>query len=239
MFAGRPDHRFTTLVVSAFAGAALSLGCSSAVPPPATVTQAAEVERVDPGPSYYEGEIGGMDEFAVEGRFKSLMRPISRCFETGSERVEQLGGSFTVAFRVDKKGATRWAYMKASTLGDRDTESCILDIVRAEAWPKPLSGEGLAEKTIEIEPSKAPHALDDKRVRAAVSAAKKRTEACRKGIRGAFFATVYLEPNGRARTAGVATPDEKGDAVADCITSEIKKLKFIATGKVAKVTFAM
>ena len=56
---------------------------------------------------------------------------------------------------------------------------------------------------------------------------------------GAFITGVYLEPNGRVRTSGLATPDEKSDAVADCITSELRKLKFTATGKLAKVSFEM
>jgi hypothetical protein len=236
----RLDHRSTPLVLAVLAGAALAAGCASAPPPAPVVADTKPVaEAVDPGPSSYESEIGGMNEDAVEGRFRSMMAPIGKCFEGGSARVEQIGGSFTVSFRVDRKGNTRWAYMKASTIGDRGTESCILDLVRREAWPKPLSGEGLVEKTIEIEPSKPPHALDGKRVRAVVKVAQKRIESCRKGVRGAFLATVYLEPNGRVRTAGVATPNEKGDLVADCITTEIQKLKFVATGKVAKVSFEM
>lgn len=229
------DHRSTPLLL-----AALVAGCASAPPPKPAVSDAGPApERVDRGASSVESEIGGMDELAVERTFKSLMSPIVKCFEGGSARVEQIGGSFTVSFRVDRQGKTRWAYMKASTIGDRGTESCVLDLVRLETWPRPLSGEGLAQKTMEIEPSKAPHALDDKRVRTVVKLAKKRIESCRRGVRGSFLATVYLEPNGRVRTSGLATPDEKADAVADCITSELRKLKFTPTGKLAKVSFEM
>jgi hypothetical protein len=242
MLTGALDHRSTPLVLAAALGcAALASGCAAAPPPKPAVVDAAPVAAVpvDTGPSYLESEIGGMNELAVESRFKSLVKPIVKCFEGGSERVEQIGGSFTVSFRVDRAGKTRWAYMKASTIGDRGTESCILDLVRLETWPKPLSGEGLAEKTMEIEPSKVPHSIDDKRMRTVVKLAKKRIESCRKGLQGAFLATVYLEPNGRVRTSGVATPNEKADAVADCITSEIQKLKFTPTGKLAKVSFEM
>lgn len=241
MLTGALDHRSTPLALAAALGlAALGPGCAAPPPPKAAVADAApEPQKIDTGATYYESEIGGMDEFAVDGRFKKLMRPIQRCFESGSERVEQIGGSFTVSFRVDRQGRTRWAYMKASTIGDRGTESCILDLVREEAWPRPLSGEGLAEKTIEIEPSKAPHTLDQKRVRSVVALAKRRAATCRKGARGAFLATAYVGPDGRVRTAGVSTPDEKSDAVAECITSEIQKLKFIATGKIAKISFEM
>jgi hypothetical protein len=240
MLAGIAPPR-SSLVLIASLGAALASGCASAPPPKPVVAEEAPpaAQAIDTGPTSLESEIGGMNEDAVEKKFRGLMKPIIGCFEGGSTRVEQIGGSFTVSFRVDRAGKTRWAYMKASTIGDRGTESCILDLVRNEPWPKPLSGEGLAEKTMEIEPSKAPHTVDVKRMRTVVKLAQKRAATCRNGVRGAFLATVYLEPNGRVRTAGVATPNEKGDAVADCITSEIQKLKFTPTGKLAKVSFEM
>lgn len=212
-------------------------GCAAAPAPKPVMADAAPAPRIDAGASHYESEIGGMNEDAVEDRFKAMARPIARCFEHGTARVEQIGGSFTVSFRVDRRGKTRWAHMLASTIGDRGTESCLLDLVRNETWPKPLSGEGLAEKTVEIEPSSAPQAVDLKHVRQTVLMAKSRTAACRRGLQGAFHVTAYLEPDGRVRTSGVATPDEKAEAVADCITSVIQKLRFRATGKLAKVTF--
>lgn len=233
-------HRSTPLALAALACAWLASACAAPPPPrPVVADQASAARPIDPGPTSLESEIGGMNEFAVDAKFKALMKPIVKCFEGGSQRVEQIGGSFTVSFRVDRQGNTRWAYMKASTIGDRGTESCILGLVREATWPKPLSGEGLAEKTMEIEPSKAPHPVDAKRVRPVLKFAKKRLDGCRKGFRGAFLATVYLEPNGRVRTAGIATPNEKAEAVAECMTSEIQKLRFTATGKLAKVSFEM
>lgn len=232
----RLDHRSTPLLLVA----ALAFGCAKAPPPKAALADASPVsEKIDTGPSFYEGDIGGMDEDAVEGKFRKLSGSIQHCFESGLERIEALGGSFTVSFRVDRKGGTRWAFMKSSTIGDRPTENCILDIVRSEKWPKPLSGEGLAQKTIEIEPGSAPSMIDAKHVSGMVKLAKNKTAACRKGVHGAFLATAYLEPDGRVRTAGVAPPDEKADSVVDCVVDEIQKLKFKATGKLAKVTFEM
>jgi hypothetical protein len=239
MHRGTLDHRTTPLRLAGVVAFVLGVfGCAAAPPPHANITEAAPgVEKVDTGASFYESEIGGMNEYAVDDAFKALSGRITRCLETGTSRVEALGGAFTVSFRVDRKGGTRWAYMKASTLGDRTTESCVLDIVRNQTWPKPLSGEGLAQKTFEIEPSAAPHVMDEKRVRGVVKLARKNTAGCRKGVRGAFLATAYLEPNGRVRAVGVAPPDEKGESVVDCFVDEIHKLKFSGSGKLAKVTF--
>jgi hypothetical protein len=236
-----PSHRSALLALAAALGCVLAAGCSKPPPPKPAVVDAVPTATpvVDSGPTSLESDIGGMNEMAVEDKFKSLLKPIGKCFEDGSARVEQIGGSFTVSFRVDRAGKTRWAYMKASTIGDRGTESCILDLIRQETWPKPLSGEGLAQKSMEIEPSRAPGTVDVKRMKTVVKLAQKRIASCRVGVRGTFFLTVYLEPNGRVRTSGVATPNEKADAAADCITSEIQKIKFTPTGKLAKVSFEM
>ena len=233
------DHRSTPLgLAGAVSLAFVAFGCAPTPPPRAAITEAAPtVEKIDAGASYYESEIGGMNEYAVDDQWKRLSPRVQRCLETGTSRVETLGGSFTVAFRVDRKGGTRWAYMKSSTLGDRATESCVLELVRGQTWPKPLSGEGLAQKTIEIEPSSAPHTLDPKRLRAVIQIAHNKTAACRKGVSGAFLATAYLEPNGRVRAAGVAPPDEKAESAADCVVDELHKLRFSGTGKLSKVTF--
>lgn len=220
-------------------GASLALaGCGASPPPKAALADAGPVtEKIDTGPSSYESEIGGMNEYAVEDIFKGLARPIARCFENGTSRVEALGGTFTVSFRVDRKGNTRWAYMKESTIGDRATETCVLDLVKNKVWPRPLSGEGLAQKSFDIEPASSALVLDGKRARPIANLARSKTASCRKGVHGTFQATAYLEPNGRVRAAGVAPPDEKAESVVDCLVDEIQKLKFSATGKLAKVTF--
>src|SRR5438105_4357498 len=103
---GALDHRSTLLRLSAAVtlAVAFTFGCAATPPPKPVVTAPAPtVERVDTGASYYEGEIGGMNEYAVDDAFKALSGRIQQCFESGTERVEALGGSFTVSFRVDRK----------------------------------------------------------------------------------------------------------------------------------------
>jgi hypothetical protein len=50
---------------------------------------------------------------------------------------------------------------------------------------------------------------------------------------------VYVQTNGTAISAGVATPDERGEAgAADCLVSVIKGMKFPSPGSwPAKVIF--
>src|SRR6185503_2364080 len=148
-----------------------------------------------------------------------------------------LGGHFMVSIRVDREGKAKWAYMKQSTLGDRIAETCILGAVRDRTWPKPLSGDGLVEKSFDIDPSVVPASIDERKLKILLGTIQKKTYKCRPGFRGPFLVTVYVTPMGRARGAGVAPPSEKGEPYADCLVREVLKYKFIATGKQGKVSF--
>jgi hypothetical protein len=160
------------------------------------------------------------------------------CAEQGTARVGALGGHVGIRLRIDKQGGVRWAYVTDSTLGDRETEKCVLDLARAKTWPRPLGGEGMAESSFDIDAKRTPIVWTDKQIGGAVATARRATTKCRKGIAGAFAATVYVRPDGRVLAAGVAPPSEKGEEAADCIVSAIRELRFRAGGaKTAKVSF--
>ena len=40
-----------------------------------------------------------------------------------------------------RNGALRYGYFAASTIGDRDTEKCIMDLLARTTWPAPVGGE--------------------------------------------------------------------------------------------------
>ncbi len=228
--------RYVLLVGTLLVGAA---GCAS-VPPPAAVVEAAAPERVDPGPSSVESEIGGMNEAAVDARFATLKDPILSCVEQGNARVRVLGGHFQLALRIDRKGGVATAFLRESTLGDRDTERCILDLARAATWPKPVGGEGLAERSFDVDPPAEPVIWEEKKVKHAVGVAAAGFKRCTRGATGTFVATAYVKPNGRVLSAGVAPPSAGDDPAVECIVSAIEKLRFASPGrKPAKVTFAL
>jgi hypothetical protein len=219
------------------AAALLAAACSQ--PPPATpAPPPREAQRIDPGPTTMEGEIGGMNEEAVEHAFDALESEVAACIREGSERVREIGGRFVLSLRVDRQGALRWAYLSESTLGDRETEKCVLGLARERTWPKPVGGEGLATRTFEIDAGTEPLTLEPKRVRGAVRAAAEKLGRCKKGHGGSFVATAYVRPDGRVFAAGVAPPSEEAEEAADCIVETIEKLRFRSPGRrAAKVTF--
>lgn len=207
-------------------------GCGSEPkPPPAPPPALAEpTPERQASPSGVQAEIGGMNEEAMVRAFNSLGPSIQECVETGSGRVKPLGGHVTFALRIAKDGAVRWVYLKESSLGDQDTEKCLLDAVRAKQWPLPVGGEGLAEKSFDLDPRATPLTLDEDRAKKSIALARKEAAKCRKGARGTFMATAYIRTNGAVLAAGVTPPSEKGQEVADCMVDAIRRVKFVAAG---------
>jgi len=192
-------------------------------------------------PPSAHSEIGGLNEDDVNDAFNGMSRAIEGCFQRGAERVSALGGRFKMKLRITTAGELRWAYLAESNLGDRDTEKCLLSAARAKTWPKPLGGDGLAEKTFEIDAPKAPADLEEKRFKVAIALARKETAKCRTHhATGVFVATTYLRQDGHVLSAGVTPPNEDGEEIADCMSDKIKKLRFGSVGqKVGKLSFEL
>jgi hypothetical protein len=191
-------------------------------------------EKVDTGPTSMESEIGGLNEEAMDHAFASL--DVTGCVAPRIEQLDQLGGELKLKVRIDRKGSTRWAYLSRSTLGDRDAEKCVLDLVKAKSWPKPLGGEGLAEKEFVVDARTEPGTLDEHRAVAQLARARADAAKCRNGIRGSFFATVYVQPDGKVANAGVSVPSEQGEDVADCMVEVLRKARFQGGPKPAKLS---
>jgi hypothetical protein len=216
--------------------ASLLSACAATLPEPVIHDAEPVPEHVDRGATSVESEIGGLNEEAMDRAFASL--EVQRCLTEGSSRLSAIGGEFKLRLRINRDGGARWAYVSESTLGDRATEKCLIDLVRARTWPKPLGGEGLAEKAFAIDAPTAPVLLEEKRMGADVARARAAASRCRHGIVGSFFATVHVRPDGRISAAGVAPPNELGEDVADCVVEAIRKLRFRPYApRAAKVSF--
>jgi hypothetical protein len=215
--------------------AVLACGCGAA-PAAASRSVALLVEEETepvllPGPASVESEIGGMSQYGVEKRLAELHPRFIGCVERASERLSSIGGRVNVRMRVDRSGGVRWAYLSDTTLGDREAESCVLELVKSRRWPRPKSGEGLAETSFEVEAADAPREVPAPRASLFAQQAGNATRACRKGLPKGFVATAYVGPKGEVLSAGVAPPDESGEAASDCIVAALMSVR--AAGLVA------
>lgn len=202
------------LAVALSASFAVACGGSKPKPEVAEVPSDERVARPSGGGPMVEQELGSIDQRAVERKFEELQSKLETCHVQGRNRVEYLAGDVKVFLRVGKDGRVRYSFFEESTIGDRETEKCILDLFGAASWPKPQGGEaevrngfgwsaGGEREPIVWGPEKVLHALEED------PDAKKSVESCKSGVSGDFHVTAYVEP-GEANEHGSGKGASKG-----------------------------
>lgn len=238
-------------VLAAITGvSAAILGCGGSTQPPETRRPArtsserdlasARMQLDEPEESYQGSGVGGLSQDDYESAFAAVEPLVEGCLVEGASRFGGLGGSLRVVLRVDGRGQPLWAYLGDSALGDRDTEKCVLGVFLRRTWPRPLGGDGLAERSFSIDPAEPPGEVSRGQAGAAVSHVRNLASGCRRGVPGKFRATAYVGTDGRVITAGVSPPNERGEEVADCVVDAVKKLRVVVRGdRPAKISFTL
>jgi hypothetical protein len=220
---------------------ALLLACGEATPEPKTADAEPKTEREHAGGPAVSAEIGGLDEAKVDAVFDSTQGKLEACMAAGAQRVEFLGGDVAFFVKIGVEGKVEAAYLEKSTVGDRDTEKCMLDVLRSRSWPKPVGGEhGLARKGFGFDQQKdvrAPSDYDQEHLDKGLSKIASKIASC-KNAKGAYEATMYVATDGSVMAAGVTPPSEEGEDSVDCLVSTLKSASFPSPGSwPAKITF--
>lgn len=218
--------------VAAFAIASwLSVGCGSNKPPPkvdeAPKEDDGKKNRGSGGGASVSQELGSIDQVAVEQTFTKLQGKVEGCIKQGRDRVEYMSGDMKVFLRIDGDGKVKYSFLDESTLGDRDTEKCILDAFAAASWPKPQGGEaevrngfgypaGSERQPTPWGPEKVTGAIDDD--------TKKAVMKCKSGVSGDFRVTAYVEPGEpEGSTHGTGAGDGKSNGKGGAKNGGAKK----------------
>lgn len=197
------------------------------------------------GPSMSaSADIGALDEAKVTSTFQGSLGDLQKCLAAGAARNELEGGDIGFFVKVGSDGKLVHAHAERSTLGDRETEKCMLRALERRTWPAPQGGDvGLAHNSFSFDPpsdSRPPTAWDEGRVRSTVSGLSSKLDDCKRGTHGEITATVYVDPDGAALSVGVASADESGERAADCVAATLKDAKYPSPGSwPAKVTFSL
>lgn len=222
-----------------FGAAVIGLSaCGGSEPPPETPKAEAQQDegRRRGGPSV-ESEIGALDEGKVKQTFQRSAEKLSACFARGAQKLPYMAGEVRFVVRVTKEGGARWAYVKESSLGDRDTESCMLAVLKSATWPKPEGGEGLAENSFTFEPGgdeRPPVSWSPEQLGAPYKNAKGTLSQCRqKAGTKALKATFYVDTDGKPAAIGVSSADERGEEAVACVIDALSGLKFPSPGSYA------
>jgi hypothetical protein len=204
--------RFTTLAL----GCLLLAACGSKPPPPAAepVKEATSSSRPSGPTPQVSQELGSIDQRKVEQTFASLVSgPLETCHKQGRDRIEFLTGDVKLFLRIDGGGKVKYGFFEDTTLGDRETEKCILGALSNASWPKPEGGEAEVRSGFgwgpggEREPTSWP---SDKVTMALVEAkdVRKDVDKCKHGVKGDFSVTAYVEVD---ESSGTDKPAAKPD----------------------------
>jgi len=189
-------------------------------------------------------EIGALDEAQVTKTFTASVKGLQGCVEQGAGRVEFLGGAVAFYVKVDSSGHASEAYLEQSTIGDRDTEKCMLDLLRAKKWPAPVGGQsGIAKKSFDFDPPndvRPPLDWSADRVSSELSAKSAEIGKCKSSAPGTYSATMYVDTKGHVMSVGIAPPDAAGEQAVDCLVNVVRDTKFPSPGSwPAKVSFEL
>ena len=206
-------------------------------PPPAAVSR----RSGGPVPQVSQ-ELGSIDERAVQQTFARLEGQLETCHASGRERLDLLAGDVKAFLRIDASGRVRYGYLEESTIGDRETEKCILDTFGRASWPKPQGGEaevrhafgwgpGGERAPVSWGPEKVTSTLDD------AKDVKKDLARCKAGAKGDLSLTAYVvhdesaeEPAPKKAGAKQGKHDKKHGAQA---AKPERGGKFLAIGAAA------
>lgn len=212
----RDPLRGRGMILTTLAVTLVSVACGGSAPPPETTEAvkdgAPRATKSSGGGAAVSQELGSIDQRAVEQTLAKLETKLETCHKQGRDRVEYLSGDMKVFLRIGQDGRVKYSYFTESTVGDRDTEKCILDLFGGAQWPKPQGGEAEVRNGFgwsaggERQPAawtadKVSNALEEDKD------AKTALAKCKEGISGDFHVTAYVEPGD---VDGEGLPASKG-----------------------------
>lgn len=186
-------------------------------------------------------EFGGMSEDKVTKAFKRLQPDLIDCLTVIGASRDYLVGQVAFLVTVDHTGKAISAHMEQSNLGSYMAERCMLDVLQASSWPKPVGGrKGLARSGMEYDPGdvRPPVHWEASDVQSTLTADKNVKNMAQCGGGGPFEITAYVDTHGSVLSAGVAHTDDKGEETAACLIAAVEEMHFQSPGSWrAKVSF--
>jgi hypothetical protein len=239
-----------------------ALGACGGAPPPIDAP-AAEAHR--PGETGQRGEpaegmsamgeTGALSQADVQATFQRALPAMNRCVAGGRKRLPFLSGDITVHLQINAMGKAAVASLTDSTLGDQQVEACILDVLRAQQWPRPVGGK-VGETTQSMGFSRdpdeeAPLAWTAQVLAEAMAAdlpaeegstassgsapsgaapfaeLRGKLDRCRTEAGASRLqVTLYLDEDGLPQGVGLASPDPGGRAALECVKTVVETTSF-------------
>jgi len=216
--------------------------CGASVTTQSPVEQASSVrtrEEAADDAVQVTGLRGTLSEHEIQKALDPRLPKFARCMGQRVEDVEWLSGAIKLSFHVALDGSVGSAHPRVSTLGDRQTEQCLVGVASATRFPRPHGGEADFDWPLEIPISddvRAPVELAGDalaQVEALVAGAV--AERCGGGR---FQVTMYIGTDGSVVAAGAAVDDAALSSQLDCVAEAAASVTLESPGSyAAKVSF--
>lgn len=227
-------------------GFGICAGCGgSKAPAEAPVLREEPVQTQEDASSVsVSSDVGALNEEAVTRVFEDCLSGLESCLKAGARRNEYLGGDVTFYLGVDQSGKVAKRQLEKSNLGDQETEKCMLNVLGGHSWPKPVGGKlGNVHKSFTFDPPSGVRpaiAWDSEEIQKTLSKQAGKIDDCKNGVRGEFYATLYVKKDGKPLAAGVTPPSPDGEKAADCLVQVLMEARYPSPGSwAAKVQVAL
>ncbi len=226
--------------------ASLTLACGGSKSP-------AKTSMTDAPPSGERGEdlsvsaeVGGLNEDETNAVFRKVDPELVRCFKQRARQVELLSGEAKLFIVIGQDQRAQSVTVEQSDLGDREAEKCMIGVLSAQRWPRPVGGK-VAHAHFKAAPfelldddTREPVAIPADAVASAVGKLSSAADKCKSGSAGPFTATAYLNTKGAVTTASVTSPDPQSSAAIDCLVELVRGATFPSPGSYpGKVSFEL
>jgi hypothetical protein len=230
-----------------FLGLLAIVACGSskveAPPPAAPVAEMKAPAAPHPSGMSSSQELGSIDPKLVEQAIQGVTSKITACRDHALSRIDFLAGDIKFFVRISQAGDTKWAFPEESTLGDRDTEMCMLHVLEKTKWPAPSGGEAEIQFPLSFEGGDArpPTEWNADKIAHVLGKHEADMKKCKAGSNRDYRVTAYVEPNGgsgRVMSVGVAVAKKEDLDTIECVVSSVRGWKMPSPGSyAAKVSF--
>jgi hypothetical protein len=184
---------------------------------------------------------GTLSQHEIQGALEPRLPKLLRCVQTRLPELEALSGTISFVFNVAVNGSVDHVRPSASTLGDRETERCMLALAAATRFPAPHGGEAEFTWPLEIpidSEVRAPVELAPDFARPLLASEGEALHARCGG--GQLVVTAYLDTEGQVLAAGTAAPDLATDGELDCVAEGVRAWRFPSPGSyLGKLSFTL
>lgn len=185
------------------------------------------------------GLMGTIDAAAVEKAFESKINQVRACRRDHLGGLSYVGGKVQFFFKIGVDGVPTKVVLEKSEVGHYPLEACIIKIAKSLTFVKPKGGTAEVRYAFELaaEGTEA-KSWEASKVARTMRGKKRAIRACRVGGKpGSFSVTFYVLPQGKAKTAGVASSEDLPAGFAACVAKVVTATTWPdPLGEVVRVT---